>query len=193
MIEEAGRRAFPLAALVSRAGVAAAGRRRRAPRRSSRRKRIERVADVLVSRRVVDELKTALVEMLTAAPPRAAAVRGRAARRGAENGLFRRGHPRRVRARRRRPGAARERSPAAIGCRWRATTWRCRLARSRRARRSSRSSARGGLTPPDLAAIVCAAPAGVAPWPSASVHVLSSRSGSSGSTRCCFTRRRCSR
>jgi selenocysteine-specific elongation factor len=151
MIEEAGRRAFPLAALVSRAGVPPqeVGGRVAAVVAT---KRIERVADVLVSRRAVDELKTALVEML-AAHHRAQPLSEGVSREEARERLFRRGHP-----------AVFEhvvddlvRSGTVAG-RDRLSLARHHVALSpgeEQAREAIESSLRaGGLTPPDLSTIV---------------------------------------
>ncbi len=91
MIEEAGRRAFPLAALVSRAGVPPQDVDGRAAALVAT-KRIDRVSDMLVSRRAVDELKTSLVEMLTA-HHRAQPLSEGVPREEARERLFRRGHP----------------------------------------------------------------------------------------------------
>jgi selenocysteine-specific elongation factor len=91
MIEEAGRRAFPLAALVSRAGVAPQDVEERAASLVAT-KRVARVGDVLVSRRAVDDLKTALVELLTA-HHRALPLSEGVSREEARERLFRRGHP----------------------------------------------------------------------------------------------------
>ena len=90
MIEEAGRRAFPVAALVSRAGVPPQDVESRAAALVATR-RIERVTEVLVSRRIVDELKTALVEMLTH-HHRVQPLSEGVPREEARERLFRRGH-----------------------------------------------------------------------------------------------------
>jgi selenocysteine-specific elongation factor len=90
MIEEGGRRAFPLTALVSRAGVPPQDVEQRIAALVAT-GRIERVGDVLVSRRPLDELQAALVEMLTRhhrAQPLSAGV----PREEARERLFRRGH-----------------------------------------------------------------------------------------------------
>jgi selenocysteine-specific elongation factor len=91
MIEEAGRRAFPMPALVSRAGVPPQEVDRCAAALLAT-KRIERVADVLVSRRLVDDLKTSLVDALTA-HHRAQPLSEGVSREEARERLFRRGHP----------------------------------------------------------------------------------------------------
>ncbi len=151
MIEEAGRRAFPLAALVSRAGVPPQDVDVRAAALVAT-KRIERVSDMLVSRRAVDDLKTSLVEMLTA-HHRAQPLSEGVSREEARERLFRRGHP-----------AVFEhvvddlvRSGTVAG-RDRLSLARHHVALSpgeEQARDAIESSLRGGgLTPPDLAAIV---------------------------------------
>jgi selenocysteine-specific elongation factor len=91
MIEEAGRRAFPLAALVSRAGVAPQEVDVRAAALTAT-NRVDRIGEVLVSRRVVDELKAAIGAMLTA-HHRAQPLSEGVPREEARERLFRRGHP----------------------------------------------------------------------------------------------------
>ena len=113
---------------------------------------------MLVSRRVVDELKTSLVEMLTAPPPRQPLSEG-VPREEARERLFRARPPRRVRARRRRPRGA-----GTVAVRDRLSLARHHVALSpdeEQARDAIESALRGGgLTPPDLAAIVAQPPAG---------------------------------
>jgi selenocysteine-specific elongation factor len=91
MIAEAGRRAFPLAALVSRAGVAPQDVEARSAALTAA-GRVERIADVLVARRAVDDLKEAIVAMLTA-HHRAQPLSEGVPREEARERLFRRGHP----------------------------------------------------------------------------------------------------
>ena len=91
MIEEAGRRAFPVAALVSRAGVAPRDADARSAALTST-VRVDRISDVLVSRRAVDALKDAIATLLTA-HHRAQPLSEGVPREEARERLFRRGHP----------------------------------------------------------------------------------------------------
>jgi selenocysteine-specific elongation factor len=90
MIAEAGRRAFPLAALVSRAGVAPQDVDARSAALAAT-GRVDRISDVLVSRRAADDLKEAIVAMLTA-HHRAQPLSEGVPREEARERLFRRGH-----------------------------------------------------------------------------------------------------
>jgi selenocysteine-specific elongation factor len=151
MIEEAGRRAFPLAALISRAGVAPQEVDVRSAALTAT-KRVERIGDVLVSRRAVDELKTAIVAMLTS-HHRAQPLSEGVPREEARERLFRRGHL-----------AVFERvvddlvQSGTVAGRDRLSLARHHVALSpaeEQAREAIETALRGGgLTPPDLAAIV---------------------------------------
>jgi selenocysteine-specific elongation factor len=151
MIEEAGRRAFPLAALVSRAGVAPQEVDVRSAALTAT-KSVDRIGDVLVSRRAVDELKTAIVAMLTS-HHRAQPLSEGVPREEARERLFRRGHP-----------AVFERAvddlvqSGTVAGRDRLSLARHHVALSpaeEQAREAIEAALRGGgLTPPDVAAIV---------------------------------------
>jgi selenocysteine-specific elongation factor len=185
MIEEAGRRAFPLAALVSRAGVAPQEVDVRAAALTTT-KRVDRIGEVLVSRRVVDELKPQ--SPFLPQPSRATAVEGvpreearerlfAAATRPCSRGRRRPGQSNRRRAR--SPSLARHTSP-------------CRQPKSRRARPSRpRCAAAASRRPTSLPS--SASTGSLRQWRSASFTCWSSRSASSGSTRSSFTTKRCSR
>jgi selenocysteine-specific elongation factor len=151
MIEEAGRRAFPVAALVSRAGVAPQDTEARSTALTAT-GRVDRVSDVLVSRRAIDDLKEAIVTMLTA-HHRAQPLSEGVSREEARERLFRRGHP-----------AVFERvvddlvQSGVVAGRDRLSLARHHVALSpaeEEAREAIEAALRAGaLTPPDLAAIV---------------------------------------
>jgi selenocysteine-specific elongation factor len=151
MIAEAGRRAFPLAALVSRAGVAPQDVEGRCSALTGT-GRVDRISDVLVARRAVDDLKAAIGAMLTA-HHRAQPLSEGVPREEARERLFRRGHP-----------AVFERvvddlvQSGVVAGRDRLSLARHHVALSpaeEQAREAIEAALRGGaLTPPDIAAIV---------------------------------------
>jgi selenocysteine-specific elongation factor len=151
MIEEAGPRAFPVAALVSRAGVAPQDADARSAALTAT-GRVDRILDVLVSRRAVDTLKDAMVTMLTA-HHRAQPLSEGVPREEARERLFRRGQP-----------AVFERvvddlvQSGTVAGRDRLSLARHHVALSpveEQAREAIETALRGGaLAPPDIAAIV---------------------------------------
>jgi selenocysteine-specific elongation factor len=151
MITEAGRRAFALASLVSRAGVPPQDVEARTAALLAT-KRIERVADVLVSRHVVDELQTALVGLLTE-HHRSQPLSEGVSREEARERLFRRGHAavfERVVDELVRSGTIAGRDRLALA------RHSVALSPGEEQARDAIESAlsAGGLTPPDLASIV---------------------------------------